>query len=477
MPMASDQAPSLSGDVIAGRYRLDDEITIKANTEIWRGWDIRLQRRVSIRMVNAHAAIAEPARAAALKAAQVDERSLLAVLDIVETPGMLFIISEWTDWPTLEYLVRPPMTARDAIATTLLVAMALRSLHDQDGVHGCVRPGSAHLDPDGAVKLRGFEVDAALKELDQDRNSARQQDAQAVLNVLYLCLTGRWPEPDSRGRVASPARVVADVPAELEAFWRRNVDRPLAGRATIDTLMAELSMAESAILDRTESRTKRPIGRYAARGAALVAVGTAVAALTMMGITQAAQQREVGQARLAISQEALVSTNTVRQSPVNPDEKELPVTGLRTLDPDGDGSEYPHLLPNVIDGDSGTAWTTKPYYTDDMGGKRGVGVVLDLGYPQKVSAVGLELIGTSTDFSILVGNNPWGGLDSFFPVANVRSAGQDVFVRLPREVETRTVVVWFTQMPKMSNWSWVDVGYRAGIREASVYGPVETDDP
>lgn len=221
---------------------------------------------------------------------------------------------------------------------------------------------------------------------------------------------------------------------------------------------------------------KRPIGRYIFRGVALVAVGTAVAALTMTGITQAAQQREAGQARLAVTTEDGVLSAEERVAPVNPDEKVIPVRWFTTLDPDGDGTEYPHLLSNINDGDSGTAWTTKPYYTDDIGGKRGVGVVFDLGYTQSVSALDLQLIGNSTDFTVLAGTTPWGGLDTYVPVTDVRSAGQDVFVRFPRTVEARTIVVWFTSMSRMSNWSWVDEGYRAGIREAKVFGPMANPD-
>jgi serine/threonine protein kinase len=471
--MSSELPPLRNGDVLAERYRLDDEITIRPTTQVWRGWDARLQRRVSVRLIAADLDHTEAVKRAAIKAAAVDDPTLLSVLDIVEAPGLLAIISEWTDWPTLEYVARNPMSPQDTIAITLSVAAALRSLHEQQGVHGCIRPASVHLDRDKSVKLRGYEVDAALKEVDQTREQAHQQDAQAILNVFYQCLCGRWPQPDSRGRVPSPSRIVAHVPPELEQFWRRNWDRPLNGRASVDSLMAELSLADTAIQERTLAGSGRPIGRYAARAVALVAVGTAVAALTMTGITQAAQQREAGQARLAIETDDGVLAAENRNTPVSPDERIIPVRWLTTLDPDGDGTEYPHLLPNVNDGDSGTAWTTKPYYTDDIGGKRGVGVVFDLGYTQSVSALDLQLIGNSTDFLVLAGSTPWGGLDTFIPVANVRGAGQDVFVRLPRTVEARTIVVWFTRMSQMSNWSWVDEGYRAGIREATVFGPSE----
>lgn len=472
----SSLPPLVVGDVLAGRYRLDDEITVRPDTQIWRAWDKRLQRRVSIRLVAEDSPVAEDVRAAALRAAKVDVRTLLPVLDIVSGGGLLAVVSDWTEWPTIDYLVREPMHPIQAIDITLAAGIALRTLHDHGAVHGCVRPGSLHMDADGDVKLRGYEVDAALKQLHLDRDMARNQDVQGVLNVLYLCLTGRWPEPDARGRIPAPSRLASDIPGELDELWTRQSAAVRGGNASLSALLTDLSAAKAELAHRSTDRTRRPVGTYVARGAALVIAALAVAALTMTGITQASQQRQAQEVNSALeTDDGVLSAPADRISPVNPDEQPLPISWMRTLDPDGDGGEYPHLLPNIVDKDSGTAWTTKPYYTDDIGGKRGIGVVFDLGSPQPVTAIDLELIGNSTDFSILVGNDSSGSLESFLPVAHARSAGQDVFVRIPRAVEARTVVVWFTQMSEMSNWSWVESGYRAGIRSATIYGTPGAD--
>lgn len=464
--------------MLAGRYRLDDEITTRPDTQIWRAWDNRLQRRVSLRLVAIDATFTEDVRAAALRAAKVDERTLLQVLDIIESDDVLAIVSDWTDWPTIDYFISEPKHPLQAVDITLSTARAMRALHDNEAVHGCLRDRSVHVDSDGSVKLRGYEVDAALKQLNLTRDEARLQDVQGVLNVLYLTLTGRWPEADRRGRIPPPSRVTSDVPAELDELWNRQCAAVKMGTATVAGLHTDLSAARASVAHRAGRRSRIPIGKYLARGAALVVAAFTVAALTMTGITQASQQRQAIEARTAVeTDDGLLSAEAEQESPVNPDERPIPVESMRTLDPDGDGSEYPHLLPNITDSDSGTAWTTKPYYTDDIGGKRGIGVVFDLGYPQAVTAIDLELIGNSTDFTVAVGNDPYGSLDSFLPVAEVRSAGQDVFVRIPRAVEARAVVVWFTQMSEMSNWSWVESGYRAGIRSATIYGNGQTAAP
>ena len=52
---------------------------------------------------------------------------------------------------------------------------------------------------------------------------------------------------------------------------------------------------------------------------------------------------------------------------------------VRTFDPDGDGQEHDELTGLATDKDLGTAWTTVCYDSQYLGGKHGVGLVLDLG--------------------------------------------------------------------------------------------------
>lgn len=55
------------------------------------------------------------------------------------------------------------------------------------------------------------------------------------------------------------------------------------------------------------------------------------------------------------------------------------IAGVRSFDPDGDGTENDEMLPLLTDGDPNTAWHTVCYEDRYLGGKSGVGVVADLG--------------------------------------------------------------------------------------------------
>ena len=58
----------------------------------------------------------------------------------------------------------------------------------------------------------------------------------------------------------------------------------------------------------------------------------------------------------------------------------VPVVSIASFDPDGtDKVEHPEQVALAIDGDASTAWTTVCYKDRYLGGKRGVGLVLDLG--------------------------------------------------------------------------------------------------
>lgn len=472
-----------AGDVLGGRYRLADDIRVRPTAQIWRGYDERLGRSVSIRLVACDTPRAQGVRQAAIRAAGVEHRTLLPVLDIVTEGPAVAVVSEWTDLPTLTYLAREPLAPRRSVDIVLQVGQALLALADAGLSHGRLHPNVVHLDGIGQVKLRGFQVDAAMHLREPDQAAWRSADAAELVGLLYLCLTGTWPEDLGDGatgtaiaRIPPPSRLVADVPPELDEWVSRGLREAAAGQADTRTLLAALAVAREGLDTRSAARRQRELtitrGLRVAAGAVAV---TAAAGLTMVGITQASQDR-VPNDGTAIAMDTddgrLVTSDLAAAEPVGTGEHMLPIAGMFTLDPDGDGTEYPHLLANIIDADPGTAWTTKSYFTADVGGKRGVGVVFDLGSPQEISAIDLQLTGTSTDFTVAVGDYPQGQLEDFFPVADVHGAGQSVFVRIPRAAKSRAVLIWVTTMSKTSDSSW-ETGFRAGIRSATIYGHAE----
>lgn len=468
------------GSRIGDRYRLDDEVRLGSHNEIWRGTDLRLQRPVSIRLIASESPRAPAVKAAALRAAAINSKYLIPVLDLVDDDGILAVVSDWLDWPTLGYLAHEPMRPQRAVDLAIRIGMALRVLAEQDSFHGRLHPNSVHIDGHGQVRLRGHQVDAALHGLPLDTAAGQQADARSQLSMLYLALTGYWPDGRINGRelnhtdgeVPPPERVVADVPPQLDRLLARGFPAVADNTMGVSEINSALAVARDGLTHAspTRPRVRSKRARIGARIAVTAVAAISVGALLMAGITQASEQEDSRTAQTSVkTDDGLVLTS--RDPRVGDTEDVIPIEGMTTLDPYGDGSEYPQMLWAINDSDPGTAWLSKPYFTSDVGGKPGVGVVFDLGDSQDVSALNLELVGTSTDLTVFSGNEAYGQFGSFSEVTSVRGAGQSVFIRFPRPVNASAILIWFTKLSQVSDNSYDDAAYRAGIRGAKVYGP------
>jgi putative peptidoglycan lipid II flippase len=139
--------------------------------------------------------------------------------------------------------------------------------------------------------------------------------------------------------------------------------------------------------------------------------------------------------------------------------------------PPGNGNENPDEVRYVFDKDPETRWRTLLYLgSPDLGNlKPGVGVVLDLGEPRRISKVELQLSGDDTDFQIRVPRGDsaaeeadMDSLRSWRTVAQTKGAGESATATLKKTVESRYVLVFLTSLPKEGG------EYRGGIYEAEV---------
>ena len=137
------------------------------------------------------------------------------------------------------------------------------------------------------------------------------------------------------------------------------------------------------------------------------------------------------------------------------------------FDPQGTdgGVESPDSVPNVLDGDPATSWSTSTYLQNfgPAGLKTGVGLVVDLGSTRAVRQVLVSTEGGQTALAAYVTSEPPTGIAGLTPVGTASGAG-DLAIDLDEAVSGRYVTVWLTILPP------VEGGFRGTITEVQVLG-------
>lgn len=499
-----------------GRYVLDVLVSQTGVVELWQGFDPLLERPVSLRLIPSASPRSGEAESAARQAALVDDRRLIAVLDILEGEPIvglegasesaitfLVIVSEWVDGRTLTDIYEEregePIEIDEVMPVIGQVAVALKHSHDLGVHHGRLRPGSLLIaetadfdDPftlmgdTNVVRIRGLAVDAAL----WPEDDLSGDDIVGVGSLLYAMLTGRWPlglvdgmspAPRVGGRLLPPSQVVADVPSAIDEICLRAIGPEVAGDHRLEpypdmtTVVSAFGAWEQRPGRRTLSlaarerpplsagrRALRVAGRLALSAAALVLIGgiglaglrLAQGAQSPWGVTAAEAPLEV----LTEQGDPAAFSDFVGGTP-----GEIVPVSARDFDPLGsDGEESPDLVPSAIDERSDTAWTTDIYYSADLDGKGGTGLLLDLGESLPVSAVRLELKGSGSSVRVLVAPDDYRRIGKWTKLAGADAIGTAIDLRAPRPIVGRYVLVWFTQLPL------VDGVYQGGIRDVIV---------
>jgi serine/threonine kinase PknH len=221
------------GDVLADRYRLTDLLTESEGGRFWRAFDSVLQRDVAVHIIPVTDERAPLLREAARTSATVLDRRMLRVLDIDEAADRCFVVNEWGSGTSLDILLADggPLSASVAAWIVPEVADTLALAHDAGVAHGRLVPENVLIDQDGAVRLIGFAVDAALHGLPGGRMSA---DVVDLVGLLYAGLTGKWAgvsrsavpaAPSQHGHVLRPRQVRAGIPRTLDSLCDHVLNR------------------------------------------------------------------------------------------------------------------------------------------------------------------------------------------------------------------------------------------------------------
>ena len=500
--MSMSQVGSGLPRLLAERYELTQQVATGGMTSVWRGHDRVLGRDVVVKVLHPELAADPSFRARfheeAVNAARLTHPNIVALYDTGEQGDVAYIVMELVNGPTLrEALGRHgPLPPSRAARLAMEVAAALDYAHQAGVCHGSLKPGNILLADDGTVKVADFSIARAASDEDPGRTGevlgvdgylapevVKGDDADGRADVyglgacLYEMLTGRPPGADPSTTVP-PRALRAGVPRDLDAIVRQAMATDPAARfQTVQAMAAALSRSAGGVdgppaaeflpvppaptgPEVTPSRGfLRHEGRLLGWVLALVALA---AVLVTVGLTLARNDLSNLGNLFGDDQPSRTSRPPASSGPA----ARIKVENASSFDPPkGDGQENSDQAGRAIDGDPTTSWRTEGYDQNfGRGGiKEGVGLVLDLGRPQRVERMTLTLDPTGGSEVAIYGADDTepSSLDEWTKLADPKPGQERVSFNL--EGSHQFLLIWFSSLPQDD-----DGKYRGGVANVSL---------
>jgi hypothetical protein len=259
--------------LVAGRYRLDQQVGTGAMGVVWRAHDERLDRTVALKELLMQPGLAETeaetARARAMRegriAARLQHPHAICVYDVALDRGS-GVGDQVVPWLVMEYLPsrslasvlteQGPLPPHEVARIGWQVAAALSAAHQSGIVHRDIKPGNVLLGQDGTVKITDFGISRAswdatvtrtgvlagtpayfAPEVARGEQPGAASDVFSLGSMLYVAVEGEPPfglddntlallRTVAEGRVRPPQRAGALAPILMQLLADDPVARP-----------------------------------------------------------------------------------------------------------------------------------------------------------------------------------------------------------------------------------------------------------
>jgi eukaryotic-like serine/threonine-protein kinase len=476
------------GELIVGRYELEELVGEGGMSSVYRAHDTVLERRVAIKILHEHFSrdpeYVERFRREARAIARLSHPNVVTVIDRGEWEGRQFIVFEHVAGENLKAVIarEGPLPVERALDLACQIAHALAFAHELGIVHRDVKPHNVLLAAGGTAKVtdfgiaRALDADDALTETgtvlgtgqyfspEQAKGERGDElsDQYSLGVVTFELLTGRVPYTGdtliavARRHIEDPVPSVRAVRSEAPACIDAVVGRAMAKRpqdrfrsmsalaGALESCLAEVGGARQREQD--EDTGVISFTRQAPPPAATEVLPPAAGEAP----TTQAPPRRTGlrvAAALLLAAVILVGNLLVLEIvfedgipwPSGGDPTAVELLAIADFDPDGDFAEHPESVAEATDRDTATFWTTEEYRSFD---KDGVGILLDAGSRIALSSV-LVVSDTPGFTAQILGGNDRDG--DFVDVSNEQRAGRRTTYDVDtRDTKYRYYVVWIT---------------------------------
>lgn len=231
-----------TGDLIAGRYRIAEQLGAGGMAQVFRAEDLDLGRSVAIKVLSSRYArdpqFVDRFRREASAAAKLNHPNIVQVFDRGEAKGTYYIVMEYLPGPDLKDIIRRrgAIGPDETIEAGLQILSALAVAHRNHVIHRDIKPQNVIMAEDGLLKVTDFGIaqagsDADLTEVGSVIGTAQYlspeqaqggeitgaSDCYSVGIVLYEMLTGRVPF-DGERPVAVAMKQVHEPPVPPTVF-------------------------------------------------------------------------------------------------------------------------------------------------------------------------------------------------------------------------------------------------------------------
>ncbi|MBE8524815.1 protein kinase [Amycolatopsis sp. H6(2020)] len=150
-----------TGDMVAGRYELEDARGSGSGGVVWTAFDRKLKRRVALKRPHAVADETDRTRLhrEAETAAQVHHPNAISVFDTVDVDGC-WLVMEYLPAESLDKVLAAngPLSPERTARIGVQIAGALAAVHARNIVHRDVKPGNILVTGDDLAKLTDFGI-------------------------------------------------------------------------------------------------------------------------------------------------------------------------------------------------------------------------------------------------------------------------------------------------------------------------------
>jgi eukaryotic-like serine/threonine-protein kinase len=466
------------GEVIAGRYELEELVEHGGMSTVYRGRDRLLERTVALKVLHPHflddPEYVERFRREARAVAQLSHPNIVGVIDRGQSDGQQFIVFEFVDGENLKQLLerRGPLPVPQVVDLGIQIADALAFAHAHGLVHRDVKPQNVLLDHAGDAKVTDFGI---ARSLDVERGFTQTGTVLGTSNylspeqaagspvtpatdiyslgvVLYELLAGEVPFHGDNLVVVAMKHVTEhppslldhrpDVPPRLARAVEHALEKnPDSRFPSMDAFATELRRCRDELGSFDAERTvissapaAAPIPRQRMRRR----IGRLPLALALAGLALLAA------VVIALAVDRGTSGGNHHQGGGPTGGQAVTLRGTGDYDPDGSPDTHANTASAATDGNASTDWYTQIYASPEFGNlKHGLGLVVDAGRSVALKRLAVRTPTPGFTAQVLAGDSAGGG---FRPDSSPQNVGENTTFTL-NGAAARYYVVWITRLP------------------------------